>query len=112
MEEKIKITGKGSLYDKKFGEIELEKISYDSETDQYNVNGQWKIPFHRSEPIDNLNYLKDSLLMLIDNIKDNFVKKDKNSILLENIMNNVDKSLSDAIILIKKILEDVSSKSK
>lgn len=57
MEEKLKITGKGILNTKEYGNIKINNKEsdihskiiyiYDKKSDQYCVNGQWELPFHR-----------------------------------------------------------------
>lgn len=58
MNEVIKIIGKGSLNEKKYGTLPLniiidgqmynnENLFHDKNLDQYRINKQWIIPFHK-----------------------------------------------------------------
>lgn len=59
MKEKIKITGHGFLHNKDYGVYNIEediedieeskKRIYDAKLDQYRINDQWLIPFHKVE---------------------------------------------------------------
>jgi len=78
MKEEIKITGKGSLHNKSFGIIkdDIKKNTYDSKLDQYCINGQWEIPYHREHGL-NMDMIKNELkifLCKMKTIKQFFVK--------------------------------------
>jgi hypothetical protein len=96
-EYKYMIEGKGNFYKTPFktGDIEknkMDSIEYDSKIDQYCINGQWEIPYHKE--LYNYKYeLRHILLNLVSlkekyeiNIKnENMVKK------LNNIINDIKK---------------------
>jgi len=85
MKEEFKITGHGSLHDKKFGNIKIDdkkqqfksKIMYDNKTDQYCINGQWEIPFHTSERKVDIDSKLKKIILEIKEIKSELVKNQK-----------------------------------
>jgi hypothetical protein len=67
MKEKLKVIGQGSLNGKKYGNVKIDEeipivFTYDKILDQFSVNGQWEIPFHRNNENMKISYsnkLKD-----------------------------------------------------
>jgi hypothetical protein len=67
MKEKLKVIGQGSLNGKKYGNVKIDEeipivFTYDKILDQFSVNGQWEIPFHRNNENTKISYsnkLKD-----------------------------------------------------
>jgi len=97
MKEKIKIKHKGSLPNvNKTNDI----ISYNKEIDQFNINGQWLIPFHRTE----INYKNEirKIILEIDNIKNNIKnnKTYKNNFIYYIELNEISKKLKKLSIKI------------
>lgn len=87
MKEKLKITSQGSLSEKEYGSIKIEQqqvvdkvITYDRNLDQYSVNGQWEIPFHKNnnsnKGLTHLNKLKE-FYYEIKNIKQYLIENQK-----------------------------------
>ncbi len=81
-QQNVMITGEGSLYGKKFGKIKLENYYYDKELDQYCIDGQWLIPFHRknkeiqSEQLIDINFI-DDIIVKMRLLKLDLIKKQK-----------------------------------
>lgn len=94
MIEKYKITGKGELHNKDYGKLPMDKneiidasnkishepiksVIYDSKLDQFCVDNQWEIPFHRGLKNKELRIMNDFKKMSFDiiDIKKYFITK-------------------------------------
>ena len=82
MKEEIKVIGYGSLHDKDYGTIKindtdqvLSSVKYDPELDQYCVDNQWEIPFHKKTEIQETITKFDDLIDDIKNVKAKFIEK-------------------------------------
>jgi hypothetical protein len=93
---KYVINGKGNFYNKENNDY-LETIEYNSKIDQYCINGQWELPFHKSL-YDYKSELRNILLYFI-----NFKKKYENNITNDIVLNKINNIIND----IKKITIEI-----
>jgi hypothetical protein len=100
------VIGQGVLYNKPMEEeLKLKRmVVYDKKLDQYCVDGQWILPFHRESKIKNYENIMLNILSDIKQLKNNLVLNQKFE--AGAIMRDLERDFEKHIELVLKFIKE------